>query len=224
MPKVPEAHLEARRRQVLKAACRCFARSGISETSIRDICQEAKLSVGAIYRYFRSKEQIVEAIAQLGRENTSDFFASVDAGGEHIDRLTGLLCGALRFLETEAGQESTRFNVRLWSEALDSSKIRELLVEGVPCACEPFVRSVREGQELGIIDTGLHAESVARVLIALHMGFSVMKALDPNVDLARCIEAIVALIEGTFVTPQQRERTSPKTQSPGTHPPDSDRG
>jgi len=224
MPKVSEAHLDARRGQILKAACRCFARSGISETSIQDICHEAKLSVGAVYRYFRSKEQIIEAIAQLGRENTSDFFASNDPGGEHINRLTGLLCGALRFLETDAGQEGTRLNVRFWTEGLHSSKIRELLVEGVLHACEPFVRSVREGQQLGIIDTGLHAESVARLLIALHMGLSVMKTLDPDVDLGRCIEAIAALIEGTFVTPQQRERTSPKTQSSDTHPPDSDIG
>ena len=63
MPKVSEAHLEARRGQILKAACRCFARGGIGETSIQDICHEAKLSVGAIYRYFRSKGQIIEAIA-----------------------------------------------------------------------------------------------------------------------------------------------------------------
>jgi AcrR family transcriptional regulator len=212
MPKVSEAHLEARRGQILKAACRCFARGGIGETSIQDICHEAKLSVGAIYRYFRSKGQIIEAIAQLGRENTREYFASIDTGGGPIDRLTGLLSGALRVLETEAGQESTRFNVRFWSEGLHSSKIRELLVEGVPSACEPFVESVREGQRLDIIDTGLHAETVARVLIALHMGLSVMKTLDPNVDLGRCITVIAALIGGAFLTPEQRERTSPKTQ------------
>ncbi|UCC30226.1 MAG: TetR/AcrR family transcriptional regulator [Phycisphaerales bacterium] len=224
MPKVSEAHLEARRGQILKAACRCFARSGIGETSIQDICHEAKLSVGAVYRYFRSKGQIIEAIAQLGRENTRDHFASIDTGGEPIDRLTALLSAALRFLETDAGQESTRFNVRFWSEGLHSSKIRELLVEGVPYACEPFVKSVREGQQLGIIDTGLHAESVARVLIALHMGLSVMKTLDPDVDLGRCIKVIAALISGSFVTPEQREPTSPMKQSVDTHQPGSDIG
>ena len=61
MPKVTEAHLESRRQQVLDAAFACFARNGFHQTTMQDICREAQLSPGAVYRYFASKEEIIAA-------------------------------------------------------------------------------------------------------------------------------------------------------------------
>ena len=48
MPKVTEAHLEARRQQVLDPAFACFARQGFHQTTMDDICREAGLSAGAL--------------------------------------------------------------------------------------------------------------------------------------------------------------------------------
>ena len=59
MPKVTQAHLEARRQQILDAAFGCFARQGFHQTTMQDICREAELSPGAVYRYFDSKEAII---------------------------------------------------------------------------------------------------------------------------------------------------------------------
>ncbi|MCP9983807.1 TetR/AcrR family transcriptional regulator [Actinomadura madurae] len=61
MPRVSEEHLERRRRQILEAARACFVRKGIHETSMQDIFAEAGLSAGAVYRYFKSKNEIIEA-------------------------------------------------------------------------------------------------------------------------------------------------------------------
>ena len=47
MPEVTEAHLEARRQQIINAAFACFSRNGFHQTTIQDICQEALLSLGA---------------------------------------------------------------------------------------------------------------------------------------------------------------------------------
>jgi TetR/AcrR family transcriptional regulator, transcriptional repressor of aconitase len=63
VPKVSEEHLDARRRQIVDAAIVCFARDGFHRATMQDICREARLSPGAIYRYFSGKDEIVEAIA-----------------------------------------------------------------------------------------------------------------------------------------------------------------
>src|SRR5262245_48052330 len=63
MPRVSDDHLERRRQQILDAARRCFIRKGFHLTSMQDVFAESGLSAGAVYRYFKSKNEIIHAIA-----------------------------------------------------------------------------------------------------------------------------------------------------------------
>ena len=63
MPKVTDEHRESRREQILIAAWKCFARNGFHSTSMADVIAEADLSAGAVYLYFRSKDEIIVAVA-----------------------------------------------------------------------------------------------------------------------------------------------------------------
>jgi len=62
MPKVSAAHRAARRDQILQAAWKCFARKGFHATSMADVIGEAGLSAGAVYLYFRSKDDIIVGV------------------------------------------------------------------------------------------------------------------------------------------------------------------
>src|SRR3954471_13950628 len=62
MPKVTDEHVDARRRQILSAALRCFAREGFHRTTMQDIFREADLSPGAVYSYFTGKDELIAAI------------------------------------------------------------------------------------------------------------------------------------------------------------------
>jgi AcrR family transcriptional regulator len=62
MPKVTEAHRESRREQILIAAWKCFSRKGFHSTSMADVIKEAGLSAGAVYLYFKSKDEIIVAV------------------------------------------------------------------------------------------------------------------------------------------------------------------
>ena len=64
VPRVSEAHLAARRQQILDAARTCFLRNGFHQTSMQDVISEAGLSVGAVYRYFPSKNDLITALAE----------------------------------------------------------------------------------------------------------------------------------------------------------------
>jgi len=46
VPKVTQAHLDARREQILNAAVACFEDKGFHQTTMADICGEAELSPG----------------------------------------------------------------------------------------------------------------------------------------------------------------------------------
>ena len=53
---------EQNRRVILEAARRIFAELGYSATTVRDIIRATPLASGTFYNYFRSKEQIFEAL------------------------------------------------------------------------------------------------------------------------------------------------------------------
>jgi AcrR family transcriptional regulator len=198
MPKVTEAHLEARRRQILEAACSCLSRKGFHQTTIRDICRESGLSAGAIYGYFKSKDEILEALADMGRENTSALLDSMMIEGPASDVLAHLLSEMISVMDSEDSQMGVRVDVRLWGEALSTPRIQELFLEALPNTAAPFVDLVRQGQEAGELAAGLDPEKVARVFIALCLGIQVQKALDPETSLAGCSEVISALVTGAF--------------------------
>ncbi|MFI5889417.1 TetR/AcrR family transcriptional regulator [Actinoplanes sp. NPDC051513] len=80
MPRVSEQHLIARREQILAAARVCFLSKGLHNTSMQDLIHEAGLSVGAVYRYFKSKNDIIAAIAE----------SVVGGVQQHIDEVAAL--------------------------------------------------------------------------------------------------------------------------------------
>lgn len=68
MPRRDEAHMQARRREIMEAAVRCFARNGLAATTIADIRKESGLSTGAIYLHFGSKSEIVAAVGEQRKQ------------------------------------------------------------------------------------------------------------------------------------------------------------
>ncbi len=51
-----------RRRQILDAAVRVFARQGFHTCRVSDIADEAGVAYGLVYHYFRSKEEVLDTI------------------------------------------------------------------------------------------------------------------------------------------------------------------
>jgi AcrR family transcriptional regulator len=77
MPKVSPEYLEARRNEILDAAFACFRRRGFHQTTMQDIYREAGLSPGAVYHYFRSKEEIIAAAIDRNTAEWTRLIAAV---------------------------------------------------------------------------------------------------------------------------------------------------
>jgi AcrR family transcriptional regulator len=198
MPKVTEAHVEARRSQILDAACKCFSDKGFHQTTVRDICDRAGLSAGAVYGYFKSKDEILEAVGELGRENTRAALGLSQVHEAEPPSLTEIIGNVMGFVDSEMIRESARLDVRMWGEALHTPQLRKLFLAAGANLIEPLAQSVRRGQEQGEIAAGLDPEAVARVCVALALGFTVQAAMDPEGDLSRCPAVVAALLDGSF--------------------------
>ena len=56
---------EERRSHIIESAIQVFARQGFANTRMEDVAAESGLSKGLLYFYFKSKEEIISAIADL---------------------------------------------------------------------------------------------------------------------------------------------------------------
>ena len=85
--RVPASAHEERQTHILAAARACFARAGFHGASMQQICAEAKMSPGALYRYFPSKDAIIEAIAEEERGQAAECMAHSRPPGPLVDRI-----------------------------------------------------------------------------------------------------------------------------------------
>lgn len=69
MPRTPEP---GRRETILRAATEVFTEQGFSDTRLADIAQRAGVAISTLYLYFRSKEEMVFAIARENRHMLLD--------------------------------------------------------------------------------------------------------------------------------------------------------
>jgi AcrR family transcriptional regulator len=183
MARVSQEHLDARRRQILDAARRAFVRNGFHATSMQDVLREADLSAGAVYRYFKGKDEIIAAI---GFSNVAAFTQAVQdvlGAGETppLDEALGLLLTALERLEQE--QDHARISLQAWTEALRSPALAARVDEGWTQLTTSLAGLVEAYQERGEIDRDVPADHVARVLVALLHGFVVRLAVAGDGDV-----------------------------------------
>ncbi len=196
MPKVSEEHLQVRRQQILSAAFSCFARKGFHKATVHDICDEAGLSPGAVYRYFGGKEEIIEAMVERNAAQNARFAEEVRAGEDTfrmLERLADFHLGRL------ADSEGVAVEVELWAEATHNPRIRELLRDDFDAHRRLLEGIVRRAQERGEINGRLDPEAVARVMISFFEGLLIQKELDQDdVDVRRYVDVVTAMVGGSF--------------------------
>lgn len=71
------------RQQLLEAALRIYARKGVGELALHELAEEAGVSNGTIYNYFRSREEVLQAVGIALAEQLSEQIIATSVG---VDR------------------------------------------------------------------------------------------------------------------------------------------
>lgn len=181
MPKVTEAHLAARRRQILDAARVCFLRDGFHATSMQHVIAEAGLSVGAVYRYFPSKYDLVTAIAN---DVVGELGAVIDDIAEE-DGLTDAMDRALDALWPQMSADGAlRLAVQIWAEAQRDTTLAALAGGIYRQMRATFASLARRALAAGELPAHADPDAVGAALFALLPGFGLQYLLtgEPDVE------------------------------------------
>lgn len=201
MPKVTEAHLEARRQQILVAAQACFSRKGIHQTSMQDICRESGLSAGAVYSYFSGKEQIIAATCEGCQEENRAFIESVRSQGDDpLQTLELLIDHGFASLEQPDFLEHMMMMVHLWSESLTSPDIRSAYKTAMyETWIDALEQLITEAQSKGQLAPTISPNCVATMMVAAWHGMVLHKTSDNDIDAAACASVLKSWIHGHHV-------------------------
>ena len=203
MPKVSEAHLEQRRNQILEAAVTCFARKGFERTTMADIAAEAGVSDTLAYRYFSGKDEIIEAAIREheGRLSVDEVVEESEEGLDDLRSLLDLmLTSNVRRFDDRKGIEATMgMYFRMWAEALHDDAMRTEVIERWNHHFDVAEGLVSRAQERGQLSGRFDARSVTWVMLATHYGLNVLAVINPEVQLDKCRDVMLAMSFGGFV-------------------------
>ena len=125
MPKVSPEYRAERLAHTLAAARRCFVRDGFHGTSMQDLVDEAGVSSGAVYRYFPSKDAVIEAIAADNLEQVVTVIRQSVEAGLSAEAAIGAVLDFVTARHAEDGFAAIALLV--WSEALRNPVLAERL-------------------------------------------------------------------------------------------------
>jgi AcrR family transcriptional regulator len=193
MPRVSEAHLAARRQQILDAAQRCFTRDGFHNTSMQDVIAEAGLSVGAVYRYFKSKNELITSIAESVVGEASTMFEEL-ARHEPALSPTEAVERAIQFVELQTGPDGLmRIALQVWAEAMRDPALGRFVAATYSRMRGHFVLLATRAKEAGKLPADADVEAVGAVLFGMVPGYALQRILSAGPDPKVYLDGLRAL-------------------------------
>jgi AcrR family transcriptional regulator len=165
-----------RRAEILAAAQRCFVRSGFHQTSMQEICAEAGMSPGNLYRYFPSKESLIAGIAERDRTEVAQEFASADLSQGFFAVLEGM---AHHHFSVRP-DEQVKLCTEIMAEARRHPEIARISSSFDADVKRWLIDLFKAGAERGDIPKDVNFETVVSMLMIIADGVWWRRALDPN--------------------------------------------
>jgi AcrR family transcriptional regulator len=178
-----------RRAEILAAAGRCFARSGFHGASMQDICAEARMSPGNLYRYFGSKEEIIAAICERDRADAAAGFAMVNQAADFWPAFAALA----RYHFVERGTDDVAICAEVLAESRRNPEIARLNHEFDKDVKQWLSDLLRQAATRGDIHPQTDIEGAVSMLMVMADGLFWRRATEPSFDAEAVLPLFLAV-------------------------------
>lgn len=179
------------RRSLLEAALRIYAQKGVGELALNELAEKANVSNGTVYNYFRSKEEVLEAV---GLELAEDLSRQISVLSESIENGAHRVSIGIRIFLRKAEQDADwgRSVIRVFQldrgmrsavaanlrKDLQLGKMQKQFTYECEASAMTLVASVTIGAMTTIVD-GLAVPNLERIMVKMvlmGLGMSASKA------------------------------------------------
>jgi AcrR family transcriptional regulator len=176
---VPPRRRQARgvrtRQRIMTAAAELFAHGGYDATSVQAVAERAEITVAAIYRHFRSKDDLLIAVAKAALTNMdlNEIGAETDDPAQKVTDLVVAYTQPDYYL-------TRRLVIELSQAAARHPEVAGALEHFHATARQGLAAVLAAGQADGRIATAVDPEMLARTILVLIMGLTHIDTLDPR--------------------------------------------
>jgi AcrR family transcriptional regulator len=194
---------EERRSQILEAATNVFARLGFDKARMDDIVEQSGLSKGALYWYFKSKDEIITALLSgLFDRELAMARELINSDAPATDRLMQLAHGVIGELKYMTKLMPVMYE--FYAVALRNKTVRKSLSGYLSTYMEVLTPIVQQGIDAGEF-RATNPREAALAITSIIEGTILLWVFDPNtVKLEKHIESSVRLLLDGLKVPSKK--------------------
>ncbi|GAA1657854.1 TetR/AcrR family transcriptional regulator [Actinoplanes couchii] len=205
MPRVTEQYRADRRSDILAASARLFAVNGFHATSMADIIEACGLSAGSFYRYFKSKDELITAVAEEALTAADGTFRKLladNATPSPEQALTAIITMIDERIASHqnSGVDLGRIGVQAWAEALRSPALAVRASEVYQRLRGNHAEVARRWQAAGNAPADLDPDQLGAAMLSLVQGYILQRLLLDGTSAVDYLAGVRGLLAMTSPT------------------------
>lgn len=203
-----------RKTELIQHAMDCLSEKGYAQTTLRDIAAASGMSLGRLYYYFESKEELITLVVSHYKE---EFIVSMMSAFESADTVEQMLEQVIdeyvRTIRNSAKTHRLWYDIRL--QALFDEKFREV-VEPIQAELRDYVPQLLQkmSEALGDVEIeGVDTEALYLMLDALFFRALQDDVTDNKLACRRFRKSVEELFATTLIPAVQAAESRKKTSS-----------
>jgi AcrR family transcriptional regulator len=165
MPKVIPEYKEEAKSKIVEAARVVFAKKGYHDTTMDDIAKEVGVSKGALYSYFKSKEDLLKEITLESHQTLRTILSETSKCDNLEDAVEKVYT-----MVTQKYKGNLHTHFEMVALASHDSTIRKIAFADYQKDIEAVEAFVEEKKGQGVIRTDVEARVLAELFTALYLG------------------------------------------------------
>ena len=187
---------EVRRQELVESARQLFLTKGYDETSMQNVMEHLSIAKGTIYHYFKSKEELLEAVVEL----------IVDENAEQKRKLLNETLGTAleKFQVLVAAGRMAEHNYEILDQLHKASNVGmhiRLFAATLAKEAELYAELIRQGCDEGVFQTDSPLECAEFILTAVQFLTDIGVYPWTEEQLLRRAQAFPSLIEAQLKAP-----------------------
>lgn len=148
--------------EIIEAAGKIMTTSGVSGLTIKKLAKEIKLSEGAIYRHFESKEDIIVSMLEFLADKMFERLKEVTNSSKPEEQFKALFQEQFRYFKA-----NPHYVVAVFSDGLleESIRINEVISKIMVVKRSILLPIIKSGQASGVFTSAISFEDMTQIVI-----------------------------------------------------------